>query len=64
MTKDIPTILIAICLLAAITAVAVIVVLDGKEQLGGTGLGGLIAVLAGALVWRVQHIKNGNGGGK
>lgn len=49
------------CLIAAIVADVVIVTLKGTTVLAGSGLGGLIVVLASALTWRVRsNGKNGS----
>ncbi len=52
MTRDPVAVVLAVCLVAAIAATVVVVTVDGRDALAGTGLGVLITTLATALVWR------------
>ncbi len=54
MRRDPAVVVLAVCLVAAIAATVVIVTLDGKDALVGTGMGVLITTLATALTWRVR----------
>ena len=58
--NDWPTILLAVCLLACIVAIALLVIFKGPPVIAGSGLGGLTVVLGGALAARVRQT-NGHG---
>ena len=54
MTRNPVDVVLAVCLVAAIAATVVIVTIDGKDALVGTGMGVLISTLATALAWRAK----------
>ncbi len=54
MSRDPVGVVLAVCLVAAIAGTVVIVTLDGRDALVGSGMGVLVSTLATALAWRAR----------